>query len=45
MCPSLHAGQDDHFMAAERKEGESEFVIVIPARIVHGQTRNITVSH
>jgi hypothetical protein len=45
MCPSLHAGQEDHFMAAERKEGESGFVFVIHARIVHGETGDIMVSH
>lgn len=45
MCPSFHAGQEGHFMAAERKEGERGFVIVIAARIVHGETRDIMVSH
>lgn len=45
MCPSLHAGQEDHFMAAERKEGERGFVIVMPTTIVHGQTRDMMVGH
>lgn len=45
ICPSLHAGQEDHFMAAERKEGERGFVIVIHARIVHEETGDIMVSH
>jgi hypothetical protein len=45
MCPSLQVGQEDHFMAAKRKEGECGCVIVILARIVHGQTRDIMVSH
>jgi hypothetical protein len=32
-------------MAAERKEGERGFVIVIHARIVHEETGDIMVSH